>query len=407
MKKQNLFLSVLIFCVFLISGCGSKVIETVSPLTPPVSSDTSGISIAILPLADYTNGYSIDDAARRQIKLETAISYELTRLGIYPALQEDVIQCLSDIGVIKIIETPEVGSSQRFIQRELSSGWSDEMRMEVQKILASNRGSSRWNTIKTKKIGLDPGTLMAIGQRLGVDYVLRGRIVEYEIRDDRNLNPLQRGILPFFFDLSSATVFGVARSDTYDLWHDVSVGGLLGAVFGSSANHPFNAPSKKTSILNDGHPRLGDSVVSESGGFDGSHGLNAAFWGAAGAGAAYLAYNGGKVPEAVVQVTLALQDVHTGKVLWANRVEKMVQPKSVWSDTSVRTQVDLAVEEAAKSLVQGLAKVLESLTREASKEHFTYSFKKTPSFEEELKVIPKVPETLEEKTGELPEEWGS
>ncbi len=406
MKKQSLFLLCVVLGLFVLSGCGTKIKETINHVDTPSIEDHPQVKIALLPLADYTAGISPDDGMRRQVKLLSAIGHELSRLGVYSPVDEDVIQCLADLGIIKIINGSSRGLGSQFIEREMASDWSDDMRMEVEKVLASARVLEESQRLETKKIGLDRGVLNEIAQRLDTDYVLRGRIIEYEVRDGKTFNPFQRGILPFFFDFSSATIFGVAESDTYDLWQDVAIGGVLGAAFGASANHPFNAPDDETKIINGGHPRLARTVVHESGGFEDSAGLNAAFWGTAAAGAAYLASKGGKVPEAVVQVALALQDAHTGRVVWANRVEKEVEPVSVWSDTRVRTQVDVAVEEAARTLVRDLAAVLPKLKQEvATEEHAVWATK-----------IPQKREIKPQSTGiqgetpsnnASPENWGS
>lgn len=412
MKKESLYLLSVTLGLLLVAGCGTKIKETVSPVnTSSLETQSSPLRIALLPFADYTAGFSPDDGMRRQVKLMAALNHEMARLGIYTPLDEDVIQCLADLGVIKVIHEGGRDVGRQFLERELASGWSDTMRLEVQRILANARALEETHGLEIKKVGLDRETLRELGQRLGTDYVLRGRIIEYEVRDGQGFNPLQRGILPFFFDFSSATVFGVARSETYDLWQDAALGGTLGAVFGSSANHPFNAPDKERRIVNGAHPRLATTVVHESGGFEDSAGLNAAFWGAAGAGAAYLASKGGRVPEAVVQVALALQDTRTGRVLWANRVEKEVEPVSVWSDTRVRTQVDVAVEEAARSLVRDLKSVLPRLEGQIASVHqgkVTWVSRITEKTDTATpgEAVPNGPGR--EKPGKpMPENWGS
>ncbi len=408
MKRYLYILFLFLVSSFFLTGCGSRVHTSVSMASEAPAHNSPGVNIAILPLADYTAGFSPDDALRRQIKIESALERQLAAIGVYPAMGEDVIQCLADLGVIKIIEGPAIHGPNQFIARELASGWSEEMRREVVAIL-SKQSSPDNTTLATKKIGMDQGTLRAIGERLGVDYVLRGRIIEYELRDNRNLNPLQRGLLPFFFDTASATVFGVARSDTYDIWQDVALGGTLGAILGSSANHPFNAPSKKTVSTGSAvHPRLGATAVSisEEGGFDNSQGLNAGFWGAAVAGAAYLASQGGKVPEAVVQVGLALQDVRTGKILWADIVEKTVTPRSVWADSRERIQMDIAVQEAAKTLVSGLKPVLASLNTGESGRKMALNVPPSKVNAPKARTL-KPLKPSQKKQEKSPEEWGS
>ncbi|MEA1991214.1 MAG: hypothetical protein U9N58_03335 [Thermodesulfobacteriota bacterium] len=346
------------------AGCGQKIKDSVAPLNTSVQYPNSAAKqIVVLPLADYTMGVRPDDSLRRQVKIYEALMYRLAEKGFYVPLKEDVVQYLVDLGVIRIVGQPSIrsGSSCELITEELGSGWSEAMQEEVRKLVVMNEqlGKSK-ERFELTRVGLDPGTIQQIGRRFGADYILRGRVVEYEVREGNTLNPLQIGILPFFFDTSSALLFGFAESERYDLWQDLTIGAGLGALLGSQAETPFSAPSKKTTITGGSHPRFATKSVSHEGGYSDHAGLNAAVWGAAGASAAYLASKGGHVPQAVVQISLALQDASDGRIIWANRVEKQVEPLSMWADPAVRTQIDKAVEEAAGALIINLANALAS-----------------------------------------------
>ncbi len=345
-----------VFCVVLViglSGCGQKIKDSIVPVNTPTHSRTNE-QIVILPFADYSVGRHTDDALRRQIKIQEALAYRLAQRGFLVPVEEDVVQYLSDIGVILIVKaSTEANRPYADLKREIGTGWSPEMESEIRTLLMQNRGLNDSETrMEITKVGLDRGTLQQIGRYFGANYVLRGRIVEYEIRNNQALSPIQQGILPFFFDSASGFLFGFADSGRYDLWQDMAVGGGLGALFGSSANTPFNAPAKRQVVS--GHPMFGVSRTVERGGYSNSNGLNAAVWGGTGAAVAYLASKGGNVPQAVIQLSLALQDVHTGKVVWENRVEKRVEPESAWADPSERLHMDTAVEEAARILADNL-----------------------------------------------------
>jgi hypothetical protein len=354
-----LFLMAIMVCL---ASCGQKIKDSVAPINTSVQyPDSSAKQIVILPLADYTMGARPDDSLRRQIKIYEALMYRLAEKGFYIPVEEDVVQYLVDLGVIRIIGQPSIHSSNsyRLITEELSSGWSDAMQEEIQKLVVKNEqlGKSKQG-YEIARVGLDPGTIQQIGRRFGADYILRGRIVEYEVRDDNTLNPLEVGILPFLFDTSSALLFGFAESEQYDLWQDLTFGAGMGALFGSHAETPYTAPDKKTTISGGSHPRFATESVSIHGGHEDHAALNAAVWGAAGASAAYLASKGGQVRQAVVQISLALQDASDGRIIWANRVEKQVKPISMWADPAVRIQIDRAVEEAAAALIVNLANAL-------------------------------------------------
>jgi curli biogenesis system outer membrane secretion channel CsgG len=353
-----LFLMAIMVCL---ASCGQKIKDSVAPINTSVQyPDSSAKQIVILPLADYTMGARPDDSLRRQIKIYEALMYRLAEKGFYIPVEEDVVQYLVDLGVIRIIGQPSIHSSNsyRLITEELSSGWSDAMQEEIQKLVVKNEqlGKSKQG-YEIARVGLDPGTIQQIGRRFGADYILRGRIVEYEVRDDNTLNPLEVGILPFLFDTSSALLFGFAESEQYDLWQDLTFGAGMGALFGSHAETPYTAPDKKTTVSGS-HPRFATESVSTHGGHEDHAALNAAVWGAAGASAAYLASKGGQVKQAVVQISLALQDASDGRIVWANRVEKQVKPISMWADPAVRIQIDRAVEEAATALIVNLANAL-------------------------------------------------
>jgi len=361
--RRLIFLAFLGFLSLGLSGCGHRVEDSIPALNMNGKIKGQGPTIVLLPLADYTAGISPDDSLRRQVKLQSALAYRLAEHGLFTPLEEDVVQCLVDLGVIKIIEPPSRGDhSYQLLAREIESGWSNEMKWEINKIIALNKQYHNSDQrMEITKVGLDQGMIQEIGRRFGADYLLRGRIVEYEIRDGHSMNPFRKGILPFFFDLSSATLFGVAESDKYDLWQDLAIGGALGAILGTSANTPFNEPDVETkTVVSGSHPRFATATVRsvKDGGFSNAEGLNAGVWGTAGAAAAYLASKGGKINEGIVQVTLALQDARDGRVIWANRVEKKVAPKSSWEDPSARSQIDTAVEEAARDLINDLANAL-------------------------------------------------
>ena len=342
--------------------CGQKVKNSIAPLNTSVQYPNSQAKqIVVLPLADYTMGVRPDDSLRRQVKIYEALMYRLAEKGFYVPLKEDVVQYLVDLGVIRIIGQPSIRSSSSYgsITEELGSEWSDAIQEEIQKLVVKNEQLAKSKQrFELTRVGLDPGTIQQIGRRFGADYILRGRVVEYEVREGNTLNPLQVGVLPFFFDTSSALLFGFAESERYDLWQDLAVGGGLGAMLGSWAETPFTPPNKKTTISGGSHPRFATESTSYHGGYSNHAGYNAAVWGAVGASAAYLASKGGQVPQAVVQISLALQDASDGRIVWANRVEKQVEPLSMWADPAVRIQIDRAVEEAAGALIVNLASAL-------------------------------------------------
>jgi hypothetical protein len=352
-RKMFLALTVLAL-TFGLSACGSVVKESVAPVKnslAPVSISDPNKVMVVLPFADYSRGDTPDDYLRRQVKLQEALSYYLSRYGYLTPMREDVTQCLVDLDVIKVIDTGGTYRSQA-LMRELGGGWSEDMLKEIRSVVAINEVESG-PRMEVTHVGLNGHELREISRRFNAGYLLRGRIVEYEMRTEHTLNPLRRGVLPFFFDVSSQFVFGVADSETYDLIGDLVVGGGLGALIGSEVIRPFTPPHK--SVEPSGHPLFGGTTTKVTGGEEDYAGYNALFWGSIGAGAAYLAKHGGQAPQAVVQVSMALQDARSGAVVWSNRAEVAVAPVSAWADQAPRTLMDRAVEVATEKLVQELA----------------------------------------------------
>ncbi len=407
-KWMKLVLAAILFPF--VTGCGQIVQESVAPIDSG-RSQMAGYTkpgIVVLPLADYSTGKRPDYSLRRQLKIYEALNYHLASNGFYVPMEEDVMQTLVNMGIIKVVKAPSSVHKRSYqaLKAEIGTGWSDEMQATIDQVIQANQAINEGSEkLEVTKIGLEPYHIKEIGRRFGADYVLRGRIVEYEVRQDKSLNPFRQGMLPFFFNTTSQTLFGFPQSEKYDLWHDMAVGGALGAMLGSSANHPFNEPSRKTKIS--GHPRFGSVTTSTSGGYDKAEAYNALFWGGAVAGSAYLASKGGQVNQAVVQISLALQDAHTGAIVWANRVEKVVQPESVWADPSVRKQMDTAVEAAVKSLTDDMYKRLVFLEREKACLAAANAEIQEPHVSQPKAIIEDMEPAGREGKFEKPEQWGS
>lgn len=304
--------------LLLISACNqTRVTTTIAPARPLIATGINA-SIVLMPLADYSQGATPDRAARRQAKSLASISQQITTLGIMPAVQEDVYGYLFETGLIAPVQTgiPEYDASK----------WSNFTNSITDAILESGSSGQAQNII-----GFSPEAIKEIGKYFSAKYVLRGRIIEYNMREEKTFDPTRRGLLPFFVDGTTTGLFGVARSGNYDLWQDTATMGTLGALAGTNANGPYV-------------------------GGTGAYGANATFWGAAAAGTAYLANKGGKVNEARVQLQLALQSTTDGKVIWTNRVEIAVAPNTAFDRSDDQHLMDKALEEAATALIDDMGR---------------------------------------------------
>ncbi len=335
-------------------------------MTPAVPTDngtsvTHRPTVVILPLADYSQGQTLDAATRRQAKIMACLSRDLYRIGLVSAIQDDVNRYLLDSNIIhKVRQTPKP-----LVAYFQASQWGELTNSVVDEINTSVFTSPPQEELDDT--GLKPGVIRSIAFLFGADYLLRGRIIEYEVRKGFSMNPLRRGVLPFFFDSASSVIFGVAKSDTYDMLQDTAIGGTMGGLLGSDANTPFNAPQKTTKIVGSS-PRFAHEVTKESGGYDNYATYNSLVWGAVGAGVAALAKKGGDVPEAVVQLQMALQEP-SGRVEWTNTAEVRVSLGSAFSDSRKRILLDKALSEACNMLVSDLGRAVFGIRQVAGQNH--------------------------------------
>ncbi|HDS15677.1 MAG TPA: hypothetical protein ENN66_03530 [Proteobacteria bacterium] len=346
------------------AACGQVTKETVSPM-PTDRIQASGKKVVIMPFADYTPDSSPELYWRRNLLVTEALRDEFARYGLATALEEDVVDYLMAEHIIEppelfFVETP----NNNYMRSAADSGeWSTAMVEELRYAITRNEELEKLRREKeseseglgsSRHISLNSLEVARIGDRFAADYIVRGRLIEFEkgmAKDD--FNPFHVGILPFFFNSSQRFLFGLAKSDNYELTDKMAIGGLVGTALGSAnKNFPFDE-TKDT--VSSGHPLFGPTVTS----LKDYHALNTALWGAAGAGAAYLAHNGGKVPRAVVQVRIMIQDARTGSLLWSNRSEVEVIPESIYAEQEYRRLVAKAIRRATGSLVRSFVATVE------------------------------------------------
>ena len=299
--------------LLLVTACNkTRVTKTIVPSKPVIGTGVSE-TVVLMPLADYSKGVMPDRAARRQAKSLAALSQQMTTLGLMPAVQEDVYGYLFDSGLITPVQSG--------LKEYEADKWGSYVNSVTDSILESGKDGQTHNIM-----GFTADSIKAIGEAFSAGYVLRGRILEYNMREDKSWNPMRRGILPFFVDGTTTGLFGIARSSDYDDWQSMANLGLQGAIIGNNVSSSYG----------------GDPAV----------------WGAAFAGTAYLANRGGKLAEARVQLQLALQSTTDGKVIWANRVEIAVAPDSAFDRSDEQHLVDRALEEASEALIADMGRAV-------------------------------------------------
>ena len=339
---------------------------TVSPV-PTDKIMSSGKRVVIMPFADYTPDSSPELYWRRNLLVNESLEDEFARFGLMSAVEEDVVDYLLSE---HIIEPPEMffadTPNNNYMRSEVDSGeWSSAMIKELQFAITRNeeleqrdkhqQAIANGTQGSALHISLSSQEVAKIGDFFGADYIVRGRLIEFEkgvAKDD--FNPFHVGMLPFFFNSSQRMLFGLAKSENYELMDKMAIGGVLGGLVGS-ANKNFPFDEDKDTVTS-GHPLFGSTVTSVTD----YHALNSALLGVAGAGAAYLAHNGGKVPRAVVQIRIMVQDARSGRLLWSNRIEVEVIPESMYAEQDYRKLIAKAIRRATSSLVRSFVATIES-----------------------------------------------
>lgn len=320
--------------LLLLTGCGQTVWETLQvPQAAGPNAPGKGKTIVILPFADYTNADSLAAAHRRDMAITESLTDRLVANGFNLPIQEDVFAYMVDQSIINLVAYEQNNSVS--LNNELSGEWGDVMKDQIRGYIAEQQ-SQRDNQVAASPgtHGLTDQMVAKIGRKFNADYIVRGRILEFKTRQEHTWAPWKRGILPFISGTTSQVAFGFADTDQYDNWNNMIAGGTLGAIIGHNVNGPWDADGD-TNIL----------------GISGGQDANTILWGAVGAALGQQAKNSGQVDQAVVQMRIWVQEAATGNVVWTNRIDVKVSPRSVLADKQQDALFERAIEDGVTTLI--------------------------------------------------------
>ena len=309
----------------LLSGCGATVQESlkVQPVAKvPVGSDRS---VVILPFADYSYADNLESAYRRNLFVSENLNDQFVRYGFNVPVQEDVFLYLADQKIINLVGFDK--SKTASLEYEMGKEWSGAMKEQLQKYIdeAHKPKGHIGGGDSPGTHGLTQQEIVKIGRHFSADYIVRGRIIQYKDRQDPTWNPLKKGIITFVSGATSQLAFGQAESEKYDEWNDTAGGAgaaaLISGVTDGNLNHAIG-------------------------------------WGVAGAVLGNMAHHSGRIPQAVVQLRIWVQDAYTGNVVWTNRVDVKVSPESVLADYQYDALFEKATEKAITTLIDDFAQVV-------------------------------------------------
>ncbi len=349
MSVKRMFLYGLL--AILVSGCGSGQSVTETLRVPETSSAptvcATDKTVVVLPFADYSSGDSVMSAYARSRSVTEALTDNFVAKGFKMPVQEDVTQYLVDKNIIQMVTNASYSS----IEEELNWEWHPEVKKEIRGWIEADKATNSSNGADSNPLAA-PGThaltkrsVASIGRNFNAEYIVRGRIIQYDLQQEHTWQMGKIGILPFVVKGTKQAAFGFAKSEEYDNLDAMALWGLAGAIIGYNADSPVDPEKTKTTISGS------DIITKTSGDSSDAEFWNAVIWGTGAATMAHLAMQSGKVPEAVVQLRIWVQDAASGDVVWTNRAEVKVAPQSVYGDTRSREMFETAVNRAATILI--------------------------------------------------------
>ncbi|MBU1420780.1 MAG: hypothetical protein KKI15_20045 [Proteobacteria bacterium] len=315
------------------TGCGQTVVETLKVPDANPNGPGQGMTMVILPFADYSYADSLASAHRRNLSITEALTDNLVGNGFGLPVQEDVFNYMIEQNIINIAKYDT--SSYNSLSNELESDWSDAMKNEIDYYINQQKSQSGGKVAESPgSHGITQGVISKIGRNFNADYIMRGRILEFKTRQEHSWAPWKRGILPFISGTTSQIAFGFAESDKYDNMGMMAAGGTWGAIIGHNVGGPWD-------------PQGGDSIL----GITGDATANTILWGAVGAGLGHMSKHSGNLTQAVVQMRIWVQEASTGNVVWTNRVDVKVSPETVFADSQYDALFDQAINKGVATLV--------------------------------------------------------
>jgi len=324
MSKNLLKVLGIVLCIV---GCGGSLKQTVVP-TAGVNLGNNpspvGVSkVALFPFADYSHQQDAlqSDLWGGNIKILEEVADYFVAHGIPVAIQEDVNSLLVDNQIIRpiasqqliygsgdaethemrsrIIGTPEYDLVNIEHSEEMKEAIIDVIRDEMSLEYAQNP-SVKTPVLQGATVGLTKEMVQYLGEELGADLIIRGRILEYGYKEVNTYNPLKRGLLPVLYEPVKDVLLGAPEPeqhetylrDTYESRFGYGLGFWLGEQTRKDVTGTWDTLMHNSfGIVSELHPRKKDV-------------------------------------SSIVQIRIYAQDVNTGDIIWSNRVETEYNPSS-------------------------------------------------------------------------------
>jgi hypothetical protein len=330
------------FLALLVSGCASGHSVTQETLHTPDTQSGSYVcatdkTVVLLPFADYSSGDDVMSVYQRSRSVTEALTDRFAGKGFKLPVQEDVTQYLVDTNIIRLASFDRTAR----LEQEMDGEWSDEMKDEFQAWIDADKAEhDAKDRADVGVYGLNKKSIGKIGRTFNADYIVRGRIIEYNLQKEHTWQMKKIGVLPFIMKGTTQAAFGFAETEDYDNLNNIALWGLAGAILGYNIDTPFSPEETIT-----------DGTTSITTGDSDGQFWNTVTWGFVGASAAHLVNQSGDTPEAIVHLRIWVQDSATGEVVWTNRAEVKVAPESIYGDKRSNAMFKTAVNRATTLLV--------------------------------------------------------
>ena len=356
MRKSSLMILMLALSLS-IAGCGG-VKDTIVPAGAP-SEINQLRKVALFPFADYSHQ---QDFLRAElwggnIRIIEEVTDHLVAHGMSVEVQEDVNTLLADNNIIKpianqyllygtspdekskfrtkVIGTPEYD----LVNIEHSEDMKDEIIQVIRDEIALENAEKppvQTPILQGATVGLNKEMIKKLGEELGVDIIMRGRIVEYGVKAIDTYNPLKRGVLPVFIEPMKDFLFGVDTKSYESDLDDVDfsrlgegVGFLVGEKTEEAVEGAWNVMVEHSfGTVANLHPRKQSMST-------------------------------------IVQIRMYAQDATTGDVIWSNRAETEYIPSSSldFNNTHPKTMFDTNIRQCVGLLMDDFFRVISQITK--------------------------------------------
>lgn len=318
-------LTVIGILALMLSGCGHLVSEKLTVSKSASFSCPAEKKLVIMPLADYSYVADPDLALSRNVAIIENLTDQLANRGYQVPVREDLLRYLAEQKIITVKGYGQNNSSTSRLENELSGDWSASIKRELAELIAAEQNRNTTTAISSST-ALDQKTLAQIADAFHAKYVMRGRITKFEIGEETTWNPLKKGLIPVVIGGTSRSLFGIAKSETYDMLDQMVVGGTYGTLINRTYSNSINEPLAISST---------QAVL---------------------AGAAVgLLSSQSTAAEARVELRLWVQSAETGEIVWTNRADVKVKPQTVFSSANPEKLYDVAINRAVASLVDDFA----------------------------------------------------